>query len=376
MNKKYLFIDTNNFIEPMEDGFKQIQINLDDFKELKKLLEGNKLNLLLPESVILESKRLVLEKNKELMDSFKQIQSNFKINSENIKQKTDNFFKELLEEEKTKLKEIEAMLNYIFSSSNKNVYRIELNDKIYLQAYRRTLLGLKPFNKEKQKTIGGVVVHSVSPDVISEESLKYFFEKNGIKDYKLIICSRDPDWKENAGSELDPQVRSDFRESKLYITLRECLRTEYAVDLPLVEIQKREEKIELEGDKQLKPPVPIELLIDELEKSGSFDSARKNMSNLLNMKKYLTTTHLRKILKAMFSNPYNYTINQVMAVDVGEEFTKKMYLSFKDEEEIWKEFADDLLLFYGDKTQYLEDYDWLFDRLGVSYKKKGDEIPF
>lgn len=376
MNIKYLFIDTNNFIEPLEGGFKQTQIGLEDLQELNKLIETRSLNLLLPECTLLEVKRLVIEKSMELKESFATLQSNKTIESTRVKNRSGEFFKILLKEEEEILDKVSRLLNEIFRSSS--LVFIELNEKIYLNAYRRGLLGKKPFNKEKQKTVNNRVIHSVSPDVLAIESVKYFFVKNAIKNHKLIICSRDSDWREEDGTELDPQIRNEFKESKLYTTLRECLRSEYSIDLPPIDEKLNDEDINLELDKQPKPPVPIEILIEELKKSGSFDAAQKNMGNLLNMKRYLKTNHLRKILKAMFSNPYNYTINQVMAVDVGEEFSKKLYLVFKEEIDIWKEFADDLLLHYGDKYQYLEDYDWLFKRLGIDYKKKTgeDDIPF
>lgn len=372
---KYLVIDSNNFIEPLEGGFKNAQIELEDLKKLKDLVEDKSIHLLLPEIVKLEVERLISEKRQELKKYYSEIQSNFNTESQRVKIKSNKFFQHLQEEEEEIFNETTRVLEAIFSNSK--VINLPLDEEILVDGYKRVLSGKKPFNKDKQKAVNGYVVHSIPPDAVLLESVKSYFRDNDTKDYKVIICTRDPDWREEEGNELDPQIRTDFKDAKLYFTLRECLRTEYSVDLPPVVTKSQDFEIDREDDQKPKPPVPIEVLIDELEKSSSFDTARRNMSNLLNMKRYLTKNHLRKILKAMFSNPYNYTINQVMAVDVGEEFSKKLYLSFKDEAETWKEFADNLLLLYGKKYQYLEDYEWLFDRLGINYKEpEVDDIPF
>ena len=372
---KYLVIDSNNYIEPLEGGFKNAQIELVDLQKLKELVENETIKLILPEVVKIEVKRLIQEKREELKKHLSEIQTSIKSESKRVRVKNEAFLNQLQKEEEEIFSEITKLIEELFS--NNNVVHVSLNENILLNGYKRVLSGKKPFSKDKQKAVTGYIVHSIPPDVCIFESLKSYLADINATDYKVIICTRDPDWREAEGNELDPEIRSDFNDAKLYSTLRECLRTEYSVELPEITTKLQDFESDIEDDQKPKPPVPIEVLIDELEKSGSFDTARKNMSNLLNVKKYLTKKHLKKIIKAMFTNPYNYTINQVMAVDVGEEFSKKLYLSFKDEEEIWREFADNLLLFYGKKYQYLEDYDWLFERLGVAYKEPDvDDIPF
>lgn len=374
MTKKILLIDTNNYIEPLEGGFKSIQIELEDLKALKKLLDDNDdLTLILPETTKLECERLYLEKNKELDKKFRELQKNLNLDSIRVRKKIEKELEKIAKNERQRQSKIKKLIEQIFN--HKNAEFLELNDEIYIRSYKRVLLGQKPFNKKKHQVTEKQVVHSVHPDVLFIEAAKHYLSSKGVKKYKLIICSRDPDFSETDGNELDPQIKSEFLEAKLYKTLRECLRTEFAVSLPPLPLPEQEEIEEKQLGKKI-PPVPMETLIDELEKSGSFDEARKNMKNILFYKTYLDSDHLKKILKAMFSNPYDFTINQVVAVDIEQDFSKKLFMKFKDEEKTWKDFADDLELFYEDKLKNLKNYNWLFRRLGMGKFIDADDIPF
>lgn len=372
--KKFLLVDTNNFIQPTEEGFKQIEIEKRDLEELLNLLNGEKITLLLPDIIEIEYKRIFGEKKKELEKIFNEQKKKIDIKSERTKSEIKKSISEILKKELLNLKQINKIIGEIFKSPKTQV--INLDSGTLVSSFKRSVSGKKPFSKEKAKLPSGFVTHAIQPDIVIIELVKNYLVRE--KDYQLIICTNDPDFWDDEKKKIDSSILEEFNEVRLFKSLRECLRNEFAAKLPPISIA-IEKPEELEKD-QKTPPVPIEVLIDELEKTGSFDEARKNMKNILSYKSYLNNDHLKKILKAMFSNPYNYTINQVIAVDREQEFSKSLYLSFKEEKEIWVEFADDLKLFYGNKYQYLEEYSWLFDRLGINYKKtneiKPEDIPF
>jgi len=368
---KYLLIDTNNLVQLLERGFKNVSLEEKDLEELLSILEGNKTILLIPEVIKIEYERIYIEKLEELEKAFKEQREKIDIKSEETKEKIQKQISKILEEELQSLKQIHGLVFKIFKHRNSKL--IKLDSDILLNSYKKIVAGKKPFNKQKARLPSGFIAYTLEPDVVIIESIKAYL--NGKDNYLILICSDDPDFWDEEKKSIDPNLKREFKETRLYQTLRDCLRNEFASKLPPLSAPSGTKKEETNG-RQRQPPIPIDLLIDELERSSSFDNARRNMENILTYKAYLKPSNIIKILDAMLSNPHNYIINQVMAVDTEQEFTKKLFIQFKEEKDIWQDFADNLKLFYDKKPSYLKDYNWLFERLGMKTYVTPDDIPF
>lgn len=378
MKNQYLLVDTNNFIECFEYGYKNVEQDVRIIEGLLLILNGNKITLLLPEIVKLEVERLLSEKQRELGKVYSNICENIEIDSPFSKKQISKAIREIKEDY---LKNFEIAKQILFKTFNhKNTKTIELTNTIFLSAYKRSVTGKKPFKKIRDKR-SGWPFHEIQPDCLIIESVKSYL--NDIKNYEFYICTKDPDFYESeSSSKIHPDIKKEFKKIKSYKRLSNFLVKKFNLkDIPeVISSSKKRPKEKDQAPKNGLLNISLDDLIRELEYSSSFDEARRNMENLLSIRKYLDYEHIEKILEAILSNPKNYTLNQVLAVDNEQSFTKKLFMYYGEKKKIWRKFADNLILTYDDNPAYLKNYNWLFERLGMEiYQEKpvsADDIPF
>ncbi len=375
MKFKYILSDTSVFI----DCFKR-EKNSDSPETLIKLLEllnKKKVILLLPEVIQVETLRNVNKSGEEFLNNSGEILESLNIRSDYHKAEFGEKIEEFKKEKKKEFLDVSRIMDQIFK--NKNTELIEVDFDIFYSAYKRGIEGKKPFKLIRMKDPTSSVVHDIQPDCLIIESARQFLAKE--KDYELFFCTTNlSDFCDLKGEKniLHPDIKEDFKNIEFFDSLSELLNAKFATTFPIKEKPKKinKEKSQEEDRGNLPKSVKVSDLIKELEYSASFDGAESNIKNILSVKSSLKKEDIEAILKAVLSNPNNYSINQVLAVEPRYDFLKKLYTISSDEKSIWTKFAESLVLYWENKPNYLKDYNWLFDRLGMEHIYISEDIPF
>lgn len=238
MPKKYLLIDTNIFVQCC-----LLEIEGDDLKvlrELKKLLEANKLFLLLPEVIELEFRRKIEETFSAVSNFIEQHKK--KINDDgSVKEKIKKDLCLKLDEyraEKEKVKEkAKNEIEKLFA--NKNVIKngLELTPEILVAAYRQYIVGEKPFSK--RDTNGALP--TLQTDCMIIECVRSFLKTK--KDYELYLCTYNKnDFSENSknlkGLEIAKDIAKHFKHIQYYSNLYVLLEEKFGKKYPKEDVDK------------------------------------------------------------------------------------------------------------------------------------------
>ena len=205
--KKYIALDTNIFVSFLETGFKlatQVGKYSNPQHEnvlisLQSALIKNKIELLLPEVVQLELERIYFEKQTELLTAYEDIQSTIgnhtlsggKKLSQSSLVEINNSLKQICKKEQANNSRIWKLIQNILK--HKNTHIIELDTGILLLAYKRGLMGKKPYiigyMGTKSNFKDSSPAHTIQPDCIIIECLKSYLSK--ISEYELYFGTND-----------------------------------------------------------------------------------------------------------------------------------------------------------------------------------------
>lgn len=235
---KYLFIDTNIYIQCC-----LLELEGDDLEalnKLHKLLEKNKVKLLLPEVVELELYNVLEKRITGLKNNIGKYKENINKGILDKKIKTDLIEKidECVNDREKNTEKVRAKLDEIFKNKKFTVKKDLIIKESYLvNAYKLFLSGKKPF-KEKQSGV-------IQPDCVIIETLVSYFQD--IKKYELFFCSSNKsDFVKNPNSIEELIIHDDivrrFKHIKYYGNLYELLNEEFGGDYSEDSINKLEEK--------------------------------------------------------------------------------------------------------------------------------------
>lgn len=243
---KYIFADTNIFIycALITKGNYTTQT----IDNLYKIINREDVKLLMPEVVKLEF-------NNKAKSIFKNDVTN---NINRVKQEIKNIsFPDYLGEEKSEIeKNIENLLkereqnlervsNKILANilENQNTIWLNLNNDIFLNAYKRALSGRKP-HKGSYNSSSGDIEQSINADCIIIESLIDYFKNKETEEDELLFCSNNTkDFalfsKENNIHEIHPEIKEDLKiKVKYYNNLPDLLKYEFKSNINKNETQK------------------------------------------------------------------------------------------------------------------------------------------
>ncbi|MFA5925619.1 MAG: PIN domain-containing protein [Parcubacteria group bacterium] len=221
--KKYLFIDTNIYIQccllELEGD------NLDTLNDLEKLLEKNKVKLLLPEVVELEFYKRIEEKMEELKNKIGSYKESINKGDLDKKIKKDLIKKlgECMKDREKNTEKVKKKMEEIFENKKFTIKKnLEINENNLINSYKTFLSGKKPYKKEGKGEI--------QPDCLIIETLVSFF--NGIRKYDLFFCSSNKkDFAQHQGDKKDLIIHSEvakrFKNIKYYENLFELLNAEF-----------------------------------------------------------------------------------------------------------------------------------------------------
>jgi hypothetical protein len=254
--KKYIVLDTNIYVNFLESGFRVgsqegIYNEAEDSKILDELLTAlneNKVELLIPEIILLELERIKDEKVRELENIYthtektvEELISSGKKLSDNAVVKIKSYLKELKHEEKENNTEIWKILDQIIK--HKNTQIIPLNEKIFIEAYKRGIMGKKPFIIGYSARDSGfkksLPAHSIQPDCIFIESIVAFIE--GKLNFEIYFATNDGGFYTTLEKkELDSHIKKELNVTYHFRTLGELLQK--AIGLKHIKKSKVEKK--------------------------------------------------------------------------------------------------------------------------------------
>jgi hypothetical protein len=229
---KYLFIDTNNFMACAlltESGHTPQTID-----QLINLLDGNQINLVLPEIVEIEFFRevdLELSKVEKHVKGLKDlIDTNFPTYLKPDKDQFMTSAQDIYSKRKASSQAAKAKLTSLFG--RQNVIKTPLSPKIFIDAYKRAMSGKKP-SKTKYCSECGAIKQRIDADCMIFESILSI--KSEFEDNELIFCSANKEDfalydKKQDKHFLHPDIVACFSqktEIKYYIKLVDALKAEF-----------------------------------------------------------------------------------------------------------------------------------------------------
>lgn len=259
--EKYLLIDTNIYVQCCARELVEGD-DIDVLKELHKLLDKNKLKLLLPKIVELELEKVLdnkMEDLKRVINGYKE-----KVNKDNelderIKKELTDNFSSLLKDREENSKEVKSELNSIFSHKNTIKKELLLTPEVFINAFKYFFHQNKPYNIKEPGPIQG--------DCLVMETVKNYLSNK--KDYILYFCSDNTSdfTEESTGPvkktyEIPSSIKKQFENIEYYKNLLGLLKKVF-------KIKKISSKSISKFDEQLKTLVQKELQknIEDLEKS-------------------------------------------------------------------------------------------------------------
>lgn len=247
--KKYIVLDSNIFVSFFEGGFsiaqqKGILSSPEEIiilKYLLKALDKNKVDLILPEVVVLECKRIKEEKKEELnklyLNAFKGVEEATISPNKRISIRSRDEIEKKVENICAKEKNEVNLSWEIFKKicNHKNTHVIKLDEKILLNAYKRGLMGKKPFimrhSNSKNSEYDNKPIHDIQPDCIIVESVKFFL--NDKRDFELHLCTNDSNFfTSNEKQTIHSDIQTELKLKGFYLTLSNLLSKALGIKAP------------------------------------------------------------------------------------------------------------------------------------------------
>jgi len=246
--KKYIVLDSNIIVSFFEGGFslaqqKGIFSSPEDIiilKYLLKALNKNQVNLILPEVIILECERIKEEKKEELdklyLAAIKGVEEATIPNKRiaiRSRQKIKKTMEDICADEKVEIDLAWKLFKEICNHKNTNV--IELDEKILLNAYKRGLMGKKPFmirrSNSKDPDFNNKPLHDIQPDCIIIESVKLFL--NDKEKFELYLGTNDSNFfTSNEKQTIHPDIQKELKLEGFYLTLADLLNKVLGIKIP------------------------------------------------------------------------------------------------------------------------------------------------
>lgn len=214
MSKKYLFIDTNIYLfcallqknEKHNSGLVQ---------KLIDVINKNNIILLLPETVLLEYKRLINDlfekRKKSITTTIESLQEYQSIEKQSLS-------KAIKDIEANSIK-VDSQLDKLFNDKLKTKI-LRITPEILVDGYKRALIWKKPFSIQKftheawkesnKKSVS--INNPLNADCITIETIINFFKENN-NENKLIFCTDDSDFSEKW--KLYSEIEKDIK-AKIY----------------------------------------------------------------------------------------------------------------------------------------------------------------
>lgn len=330
---KYLFIDTNNFIacalliKPKHSP--------KTIKKLSELLDSNKIKLILPEVVKIEFFRVVnteLDKIKNDVKNLKEIiKKEFPTYLENEKINLNKLIEEIFTKRKSSSKSAKEEIDSLFSK--KNVINIPINAEIFINAYKRALAGLKPYNMKFWCLGCDEPKNIINADSLIFESILSVTKKSG--KIELIFCSENHtdfaifDKKEKKHI-LHPELKSELpKNTKYYLHLTEVLDFEFKAKIKKAEKDKFKRNLEY-----IREDLPyVKSLVEYLEEQ------RKGIASMISPPDYMKETI------ASMKLPSDYMKEMVASMKLPSDYLKSIELPseiFKKQLESAASFSESL----------------------------------
>lgn len=246
---KYLFIDTNNFINCALEI--EIEKALEIINKLEHLLDSGKTELLVPEIVELEIFRVIdyrLSKIKEYKNNLKTVVQQFPLFAGKDKEyfikdmnKVFNNMDEVLIKRKQSSDRVKQLIKTIFSG--KHIIRISLTPEIFLRAIKRAFADKKPYKYIRCPECNELK-NIINNDCLIFESIISKMKELG-KNNQLIFCSTNTeDFTEKYNKELSRPLHhdllSDFPKNtsvKYYYHFAEAMKKEFSEKIKATDIK-------------------------------------------------------------------------------------------------------------------------------------------
>ncbi len=220
--QKYILVDTNIYL--FCSLFSEEKEDDELLKSVLAILDSGEAKIILPEIIELEYKRKVrleLRRIKDSLDAAKTVIGE-KVSSSQIKKEIKLSIDKASTDRESKIEETEKTVEKIFR--HKNTIFLKLDTATFLDAYKRGIMGLKPYKHEGD--------FMVQPDCIVVEATKSFLA--GQSDYELLICGADiTDYAtaDKGGVKLHPDIDREFNKVRYYTKLHKLLQKEFGADI-------------------------------------------------------------------------------------------------------------------------------------------------
>lgn len=244
LSKKFLFVDTNIFIDALTSNHGEQVID-----ELAKKLTESKIVLILPEVIKME---IITQYSSWEKDILEKAEENLSVESilgirdttgngkkkerrgETEAKKIDDIIspdrKRLLEKIKGHYKVVSDDIEKVFGHKNTKV--IDLTDQLLFAGMKRSLLKKSPYTRSDKATENA---HTKDMDCIAFESLLSFISLQDEKKSKgnLVMCVSDKDYVSKSGDLHDDLKRDIGKFSKYsrYGSLIDMLKGEFKVEI-------------------------------------------------------------------------------------------------------------------------------------------------
>lgn len=228
-----------------QEGIYSEPEELNILSELRQALDKGEAELLLSEIVILELERIKKEKELELekiyadaINSVKNVISSGKKFSDVAVNKIQTHLNVLCDDEKKKNDEVWYNLELIFEHKNTKV--LPLNEQILLAAYKRGIMGKKPFvqgyaGRDSAFKKNALPSHNIQPDCIIIENLASFLKTQN--NFYLYLATNDSGFYTSLDKkEIDAEIKKELNIKYFSQTLSELLNK--AIGLKGVKKQK------------------------------------------------------------------------------------------------------------------------------------------
>jgi hypothetical protein len=254
---KLLLIDTNIFVCFFEQGFYSTNTTFKKpeettiLKKLLKKLDDNKINLILPEVIIIETERIKNEKLTELDNLYKATyvkvqETNLqgRILALNAQEKIKKSLDDIGKEEKNNIEEVWNIFKEISEHGNTEI--IKLNEDILVESYKRAISGRKPYNKKNP--------NNTQPDCLIIESVKSYLKTKQLTDYEMYLCTHDDDfYTDEKKTKLSDDITSELKIKGFSTNLLEIMEK--------LRLIKKTKKTKPKVEKQIVyPSIPQEII--------------------------------------------------------------------------------------------------------------------
>ena len=269
--QKYLFVDTCNFIQCCFLEIEGDDINV--LMTLHKLLNEDKVKLLLPEIIKIEFIKIFNSKKEDLFCEInkhkKEIMMNGRLNKkpkDDIKKIIDLYMKK----KETTAEKVKLEIESIFKHKNTIQSGLELTPNIFVEAYKVYLKDEKPYrnNKKKDDSKQDKIIQN---DCLIIETLKSFL--NLQSNYTFYFCSQNKidfgDFnKKNKKFYIHQDIKEKFKNIDYFENLGKLLNSKFKTKLSPSIISRLEKEIILnEREEMGTTPDVLEKMFSEVDSS-------------------------------------------------------------------------------------------------------------